>query len=68
MSSNVGEIAGQIWNSLSSSGNKPVSLTTLAKNIDRKKEEIALGVGWLAREGKLHIENIGATIKVALTK
>ena len=68
MSSNVGEIAGQIWESLSNNGNKPVSLTTLAKNIDRKKEEVALGVGWLAREGKLNIEESGVTLKVALVK
>ena len=64
----IGIISGEIWNYLDSNKNKPASLTTIAKNINRKKEEAAYGVGWLAKEGKINFEEKGSTVKISLLK
>ena len=64
----IGEIAGEIWGYLNSSENTPVSLTNLAKKTGRRKDEIVLGTGWLAREGKIIIEEKKSTVKVSLVK
>jgi len=63
----IGEVSGEIWNYLNSNGNKPVSLATIAKNTNRKKDEVAYGVGWLAKEGKLNFQE-GSTVKVSLAE
>jgi len=68
MSNGIGEIAGKIWEHLNSNGNESVSITTLAKKIDCKKDEVMLGAGWLAREGKLNLETNKTTVKVSLIK
>jgi len=62
---NVGEIAGKIWHNLNDNGDKPVSLTTLAKNAGLKKEDAAFGVGWLAKEGQINFDEKG---KISLIK
>lgn len=64
----IGEVAGEIWQFLSSNGNDAVSLTNLAKKIDRKKDEVTFGAGWLAREGKINIETTKSTVKISLVK
>ncbi len=62
---NIGEFAGKVWNSLNDNGNKPVTLTALAKNTELKKEEAALGIGWLAKEGQISFDEKG---KISLNK
>ena len=50
----IGEIAGAIWHTLQSEG--AMSLTKLVKAIDAPRDVIMQGIGWLAREDKLEIE------------
>ncbi len=64
----IGEVAGEIWQYLSTNGNEAVSVANLAKKIDRKKDEVIFGAGWLAREGKIKLETIKTTVKISLVK
>jgi len=50
----IGETAGDIWKALSLKG--PLTLSKLAKEIDAPRDLIMQGVGWLAREDKVTIE------------
>ncbi len=68
MSKNIGELAGLIWHYLNNNGEKPASLTKVAKGVDLKKDDVALGVGWLAKEGQINFEEKGSTLKVSLVK
>lgn len=47
----VGEIAGVIWQYLSSNGS--VTLSKLARDIEAPRDLVMQGVGWLARENKI---------------
>lgn len=60
----IGATAGQVWHCLSESG--PVSFTQLAKEVDAPKDVVMQAVGWLAREGKLSIEENGRSRTVSL--
>ncbi len=62
----IGETAGEIWHLLAEE-NEPVSLAQLAKRIDQPRDVIMQGIGWLAREDKIHIEENGRTRYVTLT-
>lgn len=61
---NVGEYAGKVWNSLNQES-KSVTLTALTKNTELKKEEAAMGLGWLAKEGQIKFDEKG---KISLNK
>ncbi len=50
----IGDTAGMVWHYLNENGAR--SLTQLAKDIDAPRDVIMQAVGWLAREGKLAIE------------
>jgi Mn-dependent DtxR family transcriptional regulator len=50
----IGTVAGMIWRYLE--GNGPVTLSKLAKEIDASRDQVMQGIGWLAREGKIHLE------------
>lgn len=50
----VGECAGQVWNFLASFG--PASVTTIEREVEAPKLLVHLALGWLAREGKLVVE------------
>jgi hypothetical protein len=50
----VGATAGEVWNFLSNHG--PASVTTIEQEVDAPKLLVHLALGWLAREGKLKIE------------
>ena len=50
----IGDTAGLVWHYLNA--NESCSLTQLAKDIDAPRDVIMQAVGWLAREGKLAIE------------
>jgi len=50
----IGETAGAIWQTLNAQG--PMSLAKLVKSIDAPRDLIMQGIGWLAREDKVEIE------------
>ena len=50
----IGDIAGVVWHALEKGG--PTTLAKLAKNIDAPRDVVMQAVGWLAREGKIEIE------------
>lgn len=52
--SNIGSVAGMIWNYLTMNG--PVTLSRLAKDIEAPRDVVMQGVGWLAREGKVRFD------------
>ena len=62
----IGETAGAIWHVLYESG--PLTLTQLVKEADAPRDVVMQAVGWLAREGKLSIEEDGRKKIVALVE
>jgi hypothetical protein len=50
----IGETAGQIWTVLDQEGPQPIA--KLVKQVDAPKDVVMQGIGWLAREGKIVIE------------
>lgn len=60
----VGQLAGQVWHCLSNNGK--LSLTQLTKEIDAPRDQVMQAVGWLAREGKLQIDENGRSRSVSL--
>ena len=60
----VGEIAGFAWHLLE--GKDKLSLAQVAGEIDAPRDQVMLALGWLAREGKLHIHDNGRTKYVSL--
>ncbi len=60
----VGETAGAIWHLLNKEGS--VSLTQLVKNVGEPRDTVMQGLGWLAREGKVQVEEIGRKRSVSL--
>ncbi len=54
MITEVGIVAGEIWNYLDKNGK--VSLKKLISNIEKPKEIILMSLGWLAREGHVVLE------------
>lgn len=51
----IGENAGKVWNALAEV--KEISLHELSRKIGLSCEEVALAVGWLARENNIYIQN-----------
>ena len=49
-----GPHAGEVWNALSEGGK---TLSQLQKITGLTLKEVSMGLGWLAREGKILIEN-----------
>ncbi len=64
MMESIGQSAGQIWEYLNSKGE--TTLTKMKKDLDLKGNFAELGLGWLAREGKVEICKSGASTKVKL--
>jgi len=50
----VGDTAGVLWHHLNDHG--PRTFTQLTKEVDAPRDVIMQAVGWLAREGKISIE------------
>jgi hypothetical protein len=61
----IGATAGQVWHCLNGSG--PASFTQLSKEIDAPKDLVMQAIGWLAREGKISIEENGRSRTVSLS-
>ncbi len=60
----IGETAGQIWNYLNKNGES--SITKMKKELDLKGNFAELGLGWLAREGKVEMSKKGTSTNVRL--
>lgn len=60
----VGETAGLVWRNLDRHG--PMSLTRLAKEVGRPRDQVMQALGWLAREGKVDLVEQGRSRVVAL--
>lgn len=61
---NIGMTAGQIWNYLNSNGER--TLTQMTKDLDLNSNFAQMGIGWLAKEGKLEFSRSGNSTKVRL--
>ncbi len=64
-SERIGEVAGQVWHSLSATDS--TSFKQLAKEIDAPRDLVMQAVGWLAREGKISIVENGRSRSVSLS-
>ena len=53
----IGEVAGDVWHALDKGG--PMTLTRLSKTVGAQRDTVMQAVGWLAREGKIEIEEAG---------
>lgn len=60
----IGETAGAIWRLLDGEG--PVSVTQMVKKVGEPRDTVMQGLGWLAREGKVQIEEAGRKRTVSL--
>lgn len=54
MLESIGSIAGVIWHYLEN--NNEATVTKLTREIGESERAVLMGVGWLAREGKLDFE------------
>ena len=64
MMETIGQTAGQIWNYLNENGETSVS--KMKKELDLKGNFAELGLGWLAREGKVEMSKKGTSTNVRL--
>lgn len=62
--SHIGETAGAIWRVLSDNG--PLSMAKLVKAVGEPRDAVMQGLGWLAREGKVNIDEDGRNRTVSL--
>ncbi len=60
----IGETAGQVWNLLNREG--PLSLAKVVKGAGLQRDVVMQALGWLAREGKINIEEEGRKRMVSL--
>lgn len=60
----IGAVAGVVWHALNRNG--PTSPAQLTKQIAAPRDVVMQAIGWLAREGKLEIEEKGRRKTVAL--
>ena len=62
MMETIGLTAGQIWNYLNENGETTVA--KMKKELDLKGNFAELGLGWLAREGKVEMSKKGTSTNV----
>jgi len=60
----IGQAAGLVWQALNEKC--PLSFTQLAKEVDAPKDLVVQAIGWLAREGKIDIQEKGRQRTVSL--
>ncbi len=60
----IGDAAGTIWHFLDKNGEASVNKVTTETGLG--KNEVQRGIGWLAKEGKLHIELKGRVETLSL--
>ena len=61
---NIGETAGIVWAVLSEEG--PMSMAKLVQAVGSPRDIVMQGLGWLAREDKICIEEEGRSRIVSL--
>lgn len=64
MNDKVGEVAGEVWDFLQEEGKS--SLSAVNKAVSEPRSRVNMGIGWLAREGKLEFDDEGRGISVEL--
>ncbi len=62
----IGEVAGKVWSALSEE--EPLSLARLVKAVGEPRDTVMQAIGWLAREGKVSIEDKGRNRVVSLLR
>ncbi len=60
----IGDTAGLVWHALKKGGE--MTLTALGKKIKAPRDTVMQAVGWLAREGKVCIEERGRKRLISL--
>jgi hypothetical protein len=60
----IGSVAGIIWQVLSEKG--PLTMAKLVKAVGEPRDTVMQGLGWLAREGKVNIDDEGRNRMVSL--
>ena len=60
----IGETAGQIWEYLDRKGES--TLAKMSKELDLDTNFTQMGIGWLAREGKVEMSKKGTSTNVRL--
>jgi hypothetical protein len=60
----IGEVAGLVWRALAD--NSPLSTSKLVEEVGEPRDMVMQAIGWLAREGKISIQDHGRAKKVAL--
>lgn len=60
----IGETAGKVWRHLAAEGEVP--LGALHAALGEPADRVLLAVGWLAREGKIHVRSEGGSVRLAL--
>ena len=60
----IGTTAGQIWQYLDKKGES--TLAKMSKDLDLDANFTNMGIGWLAREGKISVEKRGNSTKLRL--
>lgn len=66
MITQIGLVAGDIWHYLEN--HEGVTFEELAKHIPKSANLILMGLGWLAREGHVIVEEKDGIYKVSLRK
>ncbi|MAE71387.1 MAG: hypothetical protein CME06_13080 [Gemmatimonadetes bacterium] len=66
ISETIGLAAGMVWKHLQENGES--SLTTLKKAIKPAGVSAEMGLGWLAREGKVLVERTGRSTVARLSE
>ena len=66
MDTQIGEAAGRIWHYLAEHGE--TTLRQLQRGTTFPERLVLMGVGWLAREGKIELIKDKRTVKVVLNR
>ena len=66
MITRIGIVAGEIWNFLEH--HNQVTLSELARSIDKPRDTILMSVGWLAREGHVVLQEAEGDYIVSLRR
>jgi hypothetical protein len=60
----IGEVAGTVWQTLTDKG--PLSMAKLVKAVGEPRDTVMQAIGWLAREGKINVEDDGRNRRISL--
>jgi hypothetical protein len=62
----IGDTAGKVWHYLKEYGRS--SVTAVENGVDAPRALVDMGLGWLAREGKLQVAQEGRGVVVWLSE